>query len=145
MNTMALDEAYLYLRESLQALRAHHNHSSGQESMVRFKAELRRSPLGPNTTHFQVWWVDVPSRVANAFIWDAFNVEATTPADIDNFIEEARKVPSLQISEKEVSRAICKPVQDVPLFRYQPQRFRALVPFAKRLAQLSGSTTMFSS
>jgi hypothetical protein len=138
MDTQA---ATLYLHESLQDLRHHHERLNRHP----LKAELRYVRTGSTSAHFQLWWVDVPSPVASAFAWDAFDVTITDTAELDRFVTQTG-FSELRVTTGGVSPALHRTIPAGPLFHYQPQRFRSMVPFAKRLVHLASEpvSTMFT-
>ena len=138
---MDIVSAHRYLQESLKELRAHH-HSLESRPL---KAELRHVRTGPGSVHFQIWWTGVSSRVANDLVWDAFDVEIGHAENLNKFTSRV-DTAELRVTGGDVLPGFHKPVPDVPLFRYQPQRFRAFVPFAKNLVHLAENSgdTMFT-
>lgn len=135
MKTFSPSEGLKYLESNLTALRRHHDKSSKGSTLL--KAELRHLRIDPTTAHVQIWWVGVPSMVAREFAWDAFDLHFEQPEHLAEFLRGTVDIHGLSLSEADISLAIRRPPPEVPLFRYQPQRYRALVPLAKRMAQLA--------
>jgi hypothetical protein len=136
-NIMHRSDGLSYLQESLADLVEHRvSVSSGQDQS---KVELRHVKDGANILHCQIWWTAVPSSVAHEFMWDAFDVDCPTMADVNELLEDASHAVALgSVPAKPLG---WRHATDLPLFLIHPQRFRALHPIGKAMAQFSQGKT----
>lgn len=136
-------------KESYRLLSVHHGDCEQKSSTNRpLRAELRYA-LADSRAHCQLWWVDVPSAVAQAFVWDVFDVaiDETTTAMVE-LKSIVASIPGLTLSDKPIESHWRNANDNAqPLFDCHPQRFRQMVHGAKHIAQIANqlSDTAYTS
>lgn len=96
---------------------------------------------GIGVLHCQVWWINVPSLVADEFLWDAFDVECATMVEANSLLEKVRDTTSLPLGHQPASALHWRRADELPQFSIHPQRYRALHPLGKAMAQASQGRT----
>lgn len=126
----------VWLQSALEGLVAH-DEATGKSPSTRICVDTAVTAAG---VQVEVWWREVPSRVASQFLWDAHQFLGADEADL----ALAREALPASISGKSVVWGerqwvpAAAPRQPPPLFQYQPQRLRMLMPFARALSSMGG-------
>ena len=121
-------EAVAYLRGSVAHLARH-----AQSPAVRY--EIRALEQGPRRVHLQVWWLEVPSPVANELIWDTVDVRLPTSLEMLDFYRSLEAAGLVINIEAEVGLGVIARKAPTRGFRYHPIRFRSHHPLGKPMAQ----------
>lgn len=146
---IALDQMPGYLRTSLDELAVHARSGpvpadvprvvvrSSFQSAAKFKPGDASGSVG-GRAQFDLWWMNVPSQVRPALLWDRWELRGLTRAQYAQAwgLFEASGFPFEKVVDDPQWLGDLPPLRPQALSKYHPERFRAVMPFAARIAEI---------
>jgi hypothetical protein len=136
-------EAKKEVEQALLALVQHNK--SCQASVTNVQVRTHEEPQLDNTVEvtLELWWTEVGSKVSDRFRWDTLNFILPSANDTKAFLQSIdSETDELHIEKSSAALKYppnrLKNAHRPPLFQYQPERFRAEYPCAKKAAQFTG-------
>ena len=146
---IALDRMPGHLRASLDELTAHARSGPGlvDEPRVavrsRFQSAARSTAANAagsvgSRAQFDLWWMDVTSEVHPALLWDRWETHGPTRAQYEQAcgMFEESEFPFEKVVDDPEWIGDLPPLRPQAMSRYHPERFRAVMPFAARIAEI---------
>lgn len=87
---------------------------------------------------FELWWLNCPSAGLPVLLWDRWECHDLSRAEYQAFLDQAdgEEYPLDELWEEDEWVEAPPPLKPSPTWKYHPERFKRVMPYAARVAQI---------